>query len=822
MRVSMFQPGTARSLTVRGLLCTLALLACQCWPMAALAQAPQGAVDAGALLEEARQDVDAVRETPHEGLSDAQLNELRNRALGGQGKAEKAEASLKPALADVSARLTELGTPSAGVAEAPDVAAQRLALTKEQATLDSQVKRARLLALEAEQAAKSAVTQRRQQFGARLSERTAAPLGPTFWRELSRERPADANRLHQFTHALATGIASVPAAAWLGMGALIAMVVALHLALQRLLVRVASTRIPQGRLRRSLHATGVVALWVLTTGLVAHVLSVGLSTGASASNGAVASLTALDSVFWFAGFTYGLGSALLMAGRPSWRLTGLSDDAATRLGWFPLALALAIALGWTLSRLAVALETSLATTAALNALIALAYVLIATAGLLAMSRRHGADEPRQPACATDAKAPAASLQAATPVWVVVLRTAAWAFLAVTFLALLSGHVAFATFMASQLVWFLVVAGAAYLVATLVDDLCSTLPGNAQAHQADGQAPGTARQQELSYLARTRAQAAVLLSAVARVGIYFLALLLVLAPYGEGPLELLQRASHVNEGLSIGEVSLKPGAVLQAALLLVIGLAGVRLFKRWLSERFMPTTQMDAGMKMSVITLSGYAGTVVIIAMAISAVGMGLERVTWVASALSVGIGFGLQAIVQNFVSGLILLAERPVKVGDWVSLPGVEGDIRRINVRATEIQMGDRSTVIVPNSEFITKIVRNVTYSDNIGLVQIKLPMPLSTDTQAVREVLLSALADHRAVLGTPAPSVQLEGITEGRLVFVVTGFVNSPRAAGGVKSDLLFDIFERLRAAHITLEQPGTVVLRDAGPGVASDPGPA
>ena len=80
---------------------------------------------------------------------------------------------------------------------------------------------------------------------------------------------------------------------------------------------------------------------------------------------------------------------------------------------------------------------------------------------------------------------------------------------------------------------------------------------------------------------------------------------------------------------------------------------------------------------------GYTGVVLAISLALSAVGIGLERIAWVASALSVGIGFGLQAVVQNFVSGLILLAERPVKVGDWVSLCGIEGDIVRVNVRAT-------------------------------------------------------------------------------------------------------------------------------------------
>ncbi|NEK65268.1 MAG: mechanosensitive ion channel, partial [Xanthomonas perforans] len=104
------------------------------------------------------------------------------------------------------------------------------------------------------------------------------------------------------------------------------------------------------------------------------------------------------------------------------------------------------------------------------------------------------------------------------------------------------------------------------------------------------------------------------------------------------------------------------------------------------------------------------------------------RLALVLSALSVGIGFGLQAITQNFVSGLILLAERPVKIGDWVRIGDQEGDVRKISVRATEIQVGDRSTLIVPNSELITKSVRNMTLSNPMGRVQLQFSVPLETD----------------------------------------------------------------------------------------------
>jgi potassium-dependent mechanosensitive channel len=219
------------------------------------------------------------------------------------------------------------------------------------------------------------------------------------------------------------------------------------------------------------------------------------------------------------------------------------------------------------------------------------------------------------------------------------------------------------------------------------------------------------------------------------------------------------------------------------------------------------------MQTSAATLLGYLGYVLAVSLSLSAVGIGLDRIAWVASALSVGIGFGLQAVVSNFVSGLILLAERPVRVGDWVSLGTVEGDIRRINMRATEIQLGDRSTVIVPNSEFITKTVRNVTHANPLGLVQLKLPMPLATPAEDVRALLLDIFHAHPDVLDAPAPNVQLDGIDNGNLVFNATGFVASPRASYGVRSALLFEALKKLAAANIELSRPPQIIAMPGGP---------
>jgi small-conductance mechanosensitive channel len=133
--------------------------------------------------------------------------------------------------------------------------------------------------------------------------------------------------------------------------------------------------------------------------------------------------------------------------------------------------------------------------------------------------------------------------------------------------------------------------------------------------------------------------------------------------------------------------------------------------------------------MSLVMLFTNIGYVLLTLLTLSMLGIRWDRLAWIVSALSVGIGFGLQEIVKNFVSGLILLTERPVKVGDLVSIPGVEGDIQRINVRATEIQLADRSIVIVPNSQLISQNLRNVTMGNStLGVATLALTFPLNTD----------------------------------------------------------------------------------------------
>ncbi|MDO9352134.1 MAG: mechanosensitive ion channel, partial [Solirubrobacteraceae bacterium] len=341
------------------------------------------------------------------------------------------------------------------------------------------------------------------------------------------------------------------------------------------------------------------------------------------------------------------------------------------------------AASWFAERLAVTVNASLSTTVAVNCIVALAIGLTLVLALMRVERVWRLELAKEGA-------------RARPTWLAIVAGLNWFVLATAVICLLLGYVAFGSFAVKQVVWAGIVLGSAYLIAALIDD--ALMAWLAVGHHEDERGATTPKSTKAS------AQLAVLASGVLRIVVLLIALMLLLAPFGEGPSELWRRTGQWQQGIAIGEIKLLPSAVLQALVVLLVGLGIVRGLKYWLGERYLPTTSLDTGMQASATSLFGYAGVVVAISLAMSAMGIGLERIAWVASALSVGIGFGLQAVVQNFVSGLILLAERPVKVGDWVSLGGVEGDIRRINVRATEIQMGDRSTVIVPNSEFITKI----------------------------------------------------------------------------------------------------------------------
>jgi len=762
----------------------------------------QDSPEVDATLDAARQQVDQIKARLSEKLGDAELADTRLKLLALQQRADKIALEQKPLFDSAQARLSELGPVAAGSSEAADVAEQRRMLKKSNEQLDARLKLARLLALESEQLSDEIGGQRRARFRAELFARTDSILSPAFWRDLRSGASRDGSRLDAFQLRLAQAAAGTTGLHWLGLLALVLAAAGLRVWLGRWLTELTSERAPPGRVRRSLHAVAQSLLMMLVPGVATYALTRGLFGNLAETDPLQALAASCVGVVCFAAYIAGLGQALLAPRHPSWRLPPLPDAVASGLRWYPALLGVLTFAGWFLLRLAGAVPLSLAVEVTINAVQALVL------GGVLVHLVHRGERLRQ----QDEADEATPTQARRPGWLTLALVGVWGLLLISQLVILVGYVALGSFIVRQVIWAGVLLLTTYLLSLLIDDVFSAwLSGQTRLDQTASESTVPTRGQTL------RNQVVVLGSGVLRLTLWLVAVVMILAPFGESPGDLLTRTDQLRVGVAVGELQLRPTIVLQALLIFLLAQAALRVLKRWLSDSFLPTTALDEGMRSSVTTLFSFVGMVLAIGVGLSALGVALDKVAWIASALSVGIGFGLQAVVSNFVSGLIMLAERPVKVGDWVTLGGpgggIEGDIRRINVRATEIQMSDRSTLIVPNSEFITKIVRNVTHDNPVGLVQIKLPMPLDCDTAQVSEILLRAFAEHDDVMDTPAPKVQLDGIDRGSIVFNITGYVSSPRQAYGVRSALLFRVLQDIRAAGLPMRDAPSLVLRELPP---------
>jgi potassium-dependent mechanosensitive channel len=188
---------------------------------------------------------------------------------------------------------------------------------------------------------------------------------------------------------------------------------------------------------------------------------------------------------------------------------------------------------------------------------------------------------------------------------------------------------------------------------------------------------------------------------------------------------------------------------------------------------------------------------------ISAAGINLTSLALIAGGLSLGIGFGLQNIVQNFVSGLILLAERPFKAGDWIVAGGVSGNVKKISVRATEIETFQKQTVIVPNSELINAAVGNWTHKNKLGRVDVPVGVAYDCDPRRVHAVLSEIVEAHPSILKNPAPMVAFTAFADSSLNFEVRFFLADITSQVPVQNDIRFAIHERFKQEGIQIPFP-------------------
>lgn len=302
--------------------------------------------------------------------------------------------------------------------------------------------------------------------------------------------------------------------------------------------------------------------------------------------------------------------------------------------------------------------------------------------------------------------------------------------------------------------------------------------------------------------RVQSQFIILFFAIARMTVLGLAIWMVSGDWLTEPKQMLESGLDVSrEALRLGAVQWRLDLWLIALGVMLVGAVLIHFLRTWLRQSYMPNTTLEPGLQNAIVGMVGYVAYFVLLVICLSMLGVPIESVTWIFTALTVGVGFGLRGIVQNIASGLMLMVERPVKVGDWVEVEGSEGNVRQIRLRATYVERFDRTMVMVPNAQMMGRQVRNLTYTPtSLGAIESRLLFPLDVDADLVMQILRDAVLAEPEILDEPAPILTCDGIFGDGVAFSTRCFINSMRVHRRVRSNLMLDILRRLRQQGISL----------------------
>lgn len=284
--------------------------------------------------------------------------------------------------------------------------------------------------------------------------------------------------------------------------------------------------------------------------------------------------------------------------------------------------------------------------------------------------------------------------------------------------------------------------------------------------------------------------------------------LILMSWGFQPRDLQLWLVNLFTEINVGTIRISIFGILGGILLFAVGLVVTRWFQKWLDGNVMARSHVDGGVRNSVKTGVGYLGTGIAGIIGISAAGIDLSSLALVAGALSLGIGFGLQNIVSNFVSGLILLVERPFKVGDHVITGVNEGIVKRISVRATEIETFRRQSIIVPNSELINSPLGNWTHRNKVQRSEVPVSVAYDTDPQEVIDLLLEVVNERADVLRNPEPHVEFLRFGASSLDFELRFHLADMGEGLHVRNEVRIEILRRFRARGIVMPYPHQDVM--------------
>ena len=755
------------------------------WPLGAAAQTVGQSNSAivneqQSLIEGFSRQADELEKRLNSDLAeDAKLVEVRLK-LEQLGRELLASATaFRPRLSEINARLEQLSpAPADGQTEPEIVTSERQALAAEKAEINAVLGQAESLSIRVNQLVEKIGQLRSDLFRNLLTKRYA--LTDAFDGELADDVKAEAD---SFYRAVASWLKfvfkfkfkSVLGAAFFALVAAAVLLVGGRRVFGRLFQADPTAEDPSYLSRLS------VAFWstlLPTAALGAFLVSTLFFLNYfSVLRGDIG--TFLNSAFAVIGIVFcvnRLANAVLSPRLPNWRLISIESKTAIRVVWLTTAMAAVIGINSFLSVVNDTMGSPLSLTIARSFLATVIFgVLLILIGLL---RDEGGS------------------------WRAWLRYTAIALGCFIIAASLLGYIGLAIFVALQIV----VTGSILLTA-YIGFLSSRAVG------AEGGFAETAIGRRLaansSMESATLDQLGLVVSLAINLMIVLVFLPLILLMWGFQLGDIEAWAYKVGTGFSIGTFRFSPLGILTGILVFGLGYFLTRWFQGWLDGSVMARGRVDTGVRNSIRTVVGYAGLALAGLIAISAAGIDLSSFALIAGGLSLGIGFGLQNVVSNFVSGLILLAERPFKAGDWIVAGDVSGTVKKISVRATEIETFQRQSVILPNSQLINSAVGNWTHRNKLGRVDIKVGVAYGTDVKRAHAIMLDIAKNHPLVLKNPEPFVLFSNFGPAAQEFEIRVFLADVLNGNIAQNDIRFAVIDAFESEGIEIPSTPRAEMR-------------
>lgn len=718
--------------------------------------------------------------------TNAQLDELRTQLAEATAALQDALGPLAQRANAAKALVDQLGPKPDEKKDGPETAeaaAERESRQRNYTEIADMARIGNALLLQASQLSETVAGERRSRFTHALFDHSWSIFSPQLWTYVAASAASNLKALGaigaDWLTALNARIADKRMLPFgLSLVALGLVWLARRFLLRRLHVRIVSYNAP-GQLRRAVSGLVITVSDTAAVALGCWFVYLGLD-GSNLAPASVEPLirSVLEAIVVVT-FMRALIVALLAPDAPQWRILDIPDQTAGPIATTLTTISGLAVTGWALGEILEIIGGDRATATALDAVVNASVALL----FVRMLRRMRDDAD----CDAQSLGPYVPTDGATSgLW----RLGAWTIGSLTLAATATGFIPLASFLINQTLWTLTLLAVLKLLLVIIDE------GLGQAF-GDNSRMSLAMQTTVGVRKRSLQQLGVVLAGVLRITLIALTVLLALAPFGIQSTDFIGSVRNVFFGLHVAGFNISPVSILSGLALLVVGVIVTRAFQGWLQQKFLPATNLDSGLRNSITTAAGYLGVFIAVAATLANFGLSLDRIAIVAGALSVGIGFGLQSIVNNFVSGLILLWDRSISVGDWIVVGAEQGYVKRISVRATEIQTFERASIIVPNSTLVSGTVKNWLRNNRTGRIAITVSVGYQQDPQVVADLLLKCANAHPDVLREPKPSVLFSNFTATSQDFDLRCF-SDVEAMSRIRSDLNYRIFSALTEARI------------------------